>query len=1178
MIQNKNNISIKSLIDKIPGRDTGIDCAGLSGSEKGYLVSRLYDKLKSPIVVVVASQNEAGKFVDDLDFFFSDIKPPVILFPSYNILPFKDIAYHNQTAALRISTLYRLIHYDIPPIVVTTPSALLQKIIPKKELGDFVELVMAGEECDRDLLMENLIAGGYTRSVIVEEPGDFCVRGGILDLFSPGYDDPVRIEWFGDTVDSLRFFSAASQRKLREIPEAVILPAREVILKKVSLKNLFRRIREQAAFLNIPATVAKDIIDKISSEGLFQGIESLASIIYTELGTFFDYVPEKALFVLSDPGELEKSAEEFRELVSKNYLEASGEQKFCVAPEKIYLEWVEAREFIMNNNPVNLSMLPVSDFEPDQDEEKRPVVIKLERWDFEIKNNIYMRSELKDCQEKDNLLLPLADWIKDNQSEGNAVFIVCSTKLQSDRLTALISPYGLQPDIIDKLPEIKNSRGSFYICIGSLSSGFTWSFESLAIITEDEIFGPKRHKRKKVKPSVKTKLLEFADLKTDDLVVHIEHGIGRYKGLVKLKMPGTTSDFLLLEYKDDDKLYLPVDRMGMVDKYMGVEGIKPLLDKMGGKSWDRVKKKVKKSVEKIAGELLKIYSERKIKKGYAFSGADSNFREFEAGFAFEETDDQSQAIEDVLNDMEQPLPMDRLVCGDVGYGKTEVALRASFKAVCDGKQTAILVPTTVLAEQHFNTFSDRFKDYPVRVECLNRFRSQKKQHEIVEGLKSGKVDIVIGTHRLVQKDVSFKDLGLFVLDEEQRFGVKHKERLKKLRKTVDVLALTATPIPRTLHMSLMGVRDISIISTPPEERRGIITYICKFDFRVIADAIRKELKRGGQIFFVHNNIHSIWAISKKIKEAVPEVRLDVAHGRLPKNDLEKVMLRFMKKEIDLLVCTTIVESGLDIPSANTMLVSRADKFGLAQMYQLRGRVGRSDEQAYAYLFIPDESVLPVNAQKRLKILMEHSDLGSGFQIAMNDLKLRGGGTILGASQSGHIAAVGYDMFLQLMEKSMSELKGETFVEDLDPEINVNISCYIPESYIQDIDLRLSIYRRLARMDNIGEISEFRNDMKDRFGKLPDEVNNLIVKIILKIMSVQAGVRRLDLAGENLVLNFSEAHQANPFGIIDMIDSGDNRYRFTPDHAFHASLLKGSALSPMVQTKNILKEIAQRVNG
>ncbi len=1173
MLQNRNNISISSLIDNIPGRTGKIDCAGFSGSEKAYLVARLYAQHSSPIVLVAATQKEAERLIDDLDFFFSS-KPPVIFFPAYNILPFKEIAYHNQTAALRISALYKLLSYDIPPIAVTTPGALLQKIIPKNILGDFAELIIAGEECDRDLLIEKLVAGGYTRSVIVEEPGDFCVRGGILDLFSPGYDDPLRVEWFGDTVDSLRFFSAANQRQLKEVPEAVVLPAREVILAKGSMQEIFRRIREQAASLNIPAASARDIIDKIRDEGLFQGIESFISTIYADLDTFFDYVPENALFILSEPDELKKSAEEFQELVAKNYLEISAEQRFCTAPETIYLKWTDAESFILKANPLNLSMLPVTDLTPELDEDRRSSL----RWDFEIQDNTFMRSELKNFQDKDNLFLPLADWIKDNKASGNTVFIACGTKSQSDRLIFLLEPYGLEPEIIDKLPVAEQMRASFYICIGSLSSGFRWPFESIAIITEDEIFGPKRRIRKKVKPSIKTKLLEFADLKTDDLVVHSQQGIGRYKGLIKLSMAGTTADFLLIEYKDGDKLYLPVDRMGLVDKYMGVDGLNPVLDKMGGKSWDRIKKKVQKSVEKIAGELLKLYSRRKVKKGYAFSGADSYFREFEAGFAFEETEDQLQAIEDVLNDMEQPSPMDRLVCGDVGYGKTEVALRASFKAICDGKQVAVLVPTTVLAEQHFNTFSDRFKNYPVKIECLNRFRSQKKQHEIVEGLQSGNVDIVIGTHRLVQKDISFKELGLFVLDEEQRFGVKHKERLKKLRNTVDVLALTATPIPRTLHMSLMGVRDISVISTPPEERRGIITYICKFDFKVIADAVRNELKRGGQIFFIHNNIHTIWAVSKKLKEAVPEVRLDVAHGRLPKNDLEQVMLRFMKREIDMLVCTTIVESGLDIPSANTILVSRADKFGLAQMYQLRGRVGRSDEQAYAYLFIPDESILPVKAQKRLKILMEHSDLGSGFQIAMNDLKLRGGGTILGASQSGHIAAVGYDMFLQLMEKSMSELKGEVFLEELDPEINVSLACYIPESCIPDIDLRLSVYRRLSKLHDIGEVAEFRKEFKDRFGRLPEEVTNLLIKVILKIMSVRAGVRRLDLNNENLVLNFSEVHQANPFAVIDMIDSQDKRYRFTPDHALNVRLLKSSKQSPMVQTKNILKEIAQRVNG
>jgi transcription-repair coupling factor (superfamily II helicase) len=528
--------------------------------------------------------------------------------------------------------------------------------------------------------------------------------------------------------------------------------------------------------------------------------------------------------------------------------------------------------------------------------------------------------------------------------------------------------------------------------------------------------------------------------------------------------------------------------------------------------------------------------------------------------------------------MKAQISMDRLVCGDVGYGKTEVALRASLMAVNDGKQVAVLVPTTVLAEQHFATFSERFQRYPVNIACLSRFRSLKEQRKIINELKTGKTDIVIGTHRLIQKDVMFKDLGLLILDEEQRFGVKHKEKLKKIRRSVDVLALTATPIPRTLHMSLMGVRDISIISTPPEHRKSIITYITEFDDAVISDAIQKELGRKGQIFFVHNNIHTISAMADHLQRLVPDVRLDVAHGRLNEEELEVVMLRFMNNEIDLLVCTTIIESGLDIPSANTILINRADRFGLAQIYQLRGRVGRLDEQAYAYLFIPKESTLGKDAQKRLKVLMEHSDLGSGFQIAMSDLKIRGGGTILGASQSGHIAAVGYDMFLKLMENSMAELKGEKVQESLEPEININMPASIPESYIADIDQRLSAYRRLAKMTELNEIADFKAELMDRFGDLNTETENLLLKIMLRVLAIKAGVNRVDLKGRQLLLSFSQAHQKNPSGIVDMILSEQDRFEITPDHILKVKLKKGNISFLISQTKNILKEIMQRVNS
>ena len=1179
MSLNQEKISLQSLIDLIPGRNSGIDCIGLSGSDRAYLTSRLYIKHRMPIFVIVPSPKDGEIFLEDLRFFTKRLTPPIIYFPPYNILPFTQLSYHSETAAERISTLYRIIVNEVPPIVVTTVGALLQKLIPKQEICNYAELIMVGEEIDRDILIEKLISGGYVRSMIVEEPGDFCIRGGILDVFSPLYSDPLRIELFGDTIDSLRFFSAASQRKTKSIQEAVILPAREAILKKECMAQIINHVREQASSLDIPVTKVRDLVDRIKQEGIFPGIESLISMIYPRLDTFFDYLPDNALFILLEPKDLEKAAEESWEQASKNFVTARNKSRLCVEPDMLYLKWSKGEEILTQKKPLTAKMLPVSKRIPHTNQDKNHPFLQC---DFSVKENTSMREELKSRRGKENLLLPLADWINNKNSSGYTTVLVCSAGSQAERLKSLLVPYGIQLKIIDGFPDVKRGfkrgKGITYLCLGRVSKGFVWQAESLAVITEDEIFGSKHRRRiSRQKQKIQTELLSFADLKKGDLVVHIEHGIGQYEGLVKLKLCGASNDFLLIVYKDGDKLYLPVDRMSMVNKYMGVDGITPVLDKMGGKSWDRVKKKVKKSVEKMAGELLKLYAERNFKKGYVYGKTDSCFQDFEAGFSYEETADQLRAIDDVVHDMQEPTPMDRLVCGDVGYGKTEVALRASYVAVNEGKQVAILVPTTVLAQQHFATFSGRFESYPVNIACLSRFCSKKEQHTIINGLKTGKIDIVIGTHRLLQKDVDFKDIGLLVLDEEQRFGVKHKEKLKKIRSTVDVLALTATPIPRTLHMSLMGVRDISIISTPPEHRQAIITYISEFDDTVISEAIRKELKRGGQIFFVHNNIHSIWAIAKYLQKLVPEVSLDVAHGRLNEDELEMVMLRFMNKEIDMLVCTTIIESGLDIPSANTIFVNRADRFGLAQMYQLRGRVGRADEQAYAYLFIPNESVLGKDAQKRLKVLMEHSDLGSGFQIAMSDLKIRGGGTILGASQSGHIAAVGYDMFLKLMEKSVAELKGEPVQEDLEPEINLAISAFIPESYIPDIDQRLSAYRRLAKMTELKEIADFKNELIDRFGALPVEAGNLLLKIMLKVLSIRAGVRRLDLTGQQLLLYFSQIHQKRPFAIVDMIVSRSKRFEFTPDHALKAKLSKGSTSGLLIQAKNILKEIGQRVN-
>ncbi len=1083
MTQNQEKFSFHSLVNLIYQKNQSVEIIGLHDADKAYLISKLYATEKRPILMIAPSEKAAEAYIRNLDFFMKH--KMICLFPCSEPTVLNFLTSYHEASAQRIRTLYE-ITTEASPIIVSCAKALCKKVIPKQELIAYAELILEGEEIHRESLLEKLTLGGYTHTAIVEAPGDFCIRGGILDIFSPLYPDPIRIEFFGDTAESLRFFSAATQRKLKNIREAVILPVK----------------------------------DQIGSAG-----------------TLFDYLPDQALIIMDNPGESESSLE----------------------PE----QWTELKQAAEQKQTVSFKTISVSE---------TPAL------HLSVQDNSTISLEIRTYPDKEARLSPLADWIRDKQTSGFTPVMVCSTSVQAERTAALLKLYGIQSVLSESFSDIRLGKNVFHICKGQLCSGFVWADESLAIITEDEVFGKKQHRKKQPvsQDRIKAELLSLEDLKTGDLIVHSEHGIGRYQGLEKISIEGIVNDFLLIVYRDEDKLYVPVDRMSMVQKYMGVDESLPMLDKMGGKTWGKVREKVKKSVEKIAGELLKLYAERKIVTGHAFSAPDNYFRDFEAGFPYEETEDQLKTIEAVLDDMRSETPMDRLVCGDVGYGKTEIALRAAFIAVSDSKQAAVLVPTTILAEQHFETFSSRFHGYPVKIACLNRFRSSKEQKEIIKGLETGNIDIVIGTHRLLQKDVNFKDLGLIVIDEEHRFGVKHKEKLKKLRSSVDVLALTATPIPRTLHLSLSGIRDISLITTPPEDRKAIITYICQFNKALISDAIRKELARKGQIFFVHNNIRTIGHVAMMLQNLVPELRMDIAHGQLGEDELEKVMHRFVRHEIDLLLCTTIIESGLDIPAANTMMINRADRFGLAQIYQLRGRVGRGDEQAYSYLFIPNENALTKDAQKRLKVLMEHSDLGAGFQIAMNDLKIRGGGTILGASQSGHIAAVGYDMFLQLMENAIAEYKGEEVRTSLEPEINMQMSALIPESYIPDIDQRLGAYRRLTKMTDLKEISDFKDELTDRFGDLPEEAVNLLMKIMLRVMCIKAGVKRLDLVGQQLSLRFSDAHQKNPMGIVKMVTENPTKFEFSPDQVLKTRVLKTNSKA-LVEIKGILKEMIHHVN-
>ena len=1171
MIQNQAINSLEALANQIPRRASQIECLGLNGADRALLIARLYEQLHVPIFVVAPSIKAAETLLTDLRFFKRTRGVPLFLFPSYNILPFKLMAYHNETAARRIRALYQLLESPTPPIIVAAAETLLQRVVPKQEIINYAELLMTGEEIDRERLIEKLIAGGYTHAAIVEEPGDFCVRGGILDIYCPLYRDPMRIEFFGDVAESIRFFSAASQRTIQSLSEAVILPAREMILHKALLPLTINRIRSRAAELEIPLTEIRTIVDSIKGGHRFAGVENLISLVYAELDTVFDFLPDDALVISTSDEDLTEAVKAQENHIAKNYESAYLAKNLCVEPASLYLSGSQIRTLIAQRKPLVFRTLEIhASHLPNEAGDLRFRAV--------AEDNSDIRLQLKNYREKENLLKPLADWLIANRRKELTLVLVCRTDTQAQRLKSLLIPYGFQFKTAHSFENVKIEPGTVWLCLGQVSAGFVWPAESLALITEAEIFGLRTHRKKPLRPRRPSELLDLQDLKKGDLMVHVEHGIGRYAGLVKLRIDGLANDFLELVYKDGDKLYLPVDRMNNIQQYMGVEGVEPVIDKMGGTSWKRIKARVKRSAEKIAGELLKLYATRKIEKGFAFSSVDNYFRDFEAGFEYEETADQVNAIENVLEDMYRSTPMDRLVCGDVGYGKTEVALRASFLATYNGKQVAVLVPTTILAEQHYATFCKRYERYPINIACLSRFRPVSEQKQILTDLKDGKLDIVIGTHRLLQKDIAFKDLGLLVLDEEQRFGVRHKEKLKKLKHNVDVLALTATPIPRTLHMSLMGIRDISVISTPPEFRQSIITTVSEFDEELIKEAIRREFQRNGQIFFVHNNIQSIRRMARKLQQLVPEARLDIAHGRMGENELEQVMYRFFNKEFDVLVCTTIIESGLDVSSANTIIVNRADRFGLAQIYQLRGRVGRSDEQAYAVLIIPPESILTSDARKRLKVLMEHSDLGSGFQIAMNDLKIRGGGTILGASQSGHIAAVGYDMFLKLMETAIAELKGQTPIEPLDPEINVNLSAFLSESYIPDIDQRMAAYRRLARLSELQELTDFKDELTDRYGKLPVEANNLLFKICLKILSKKAAVAKLDLSQRQMHLQFSPVHLRNTQGLVELIQSAPRRYELTPGQGLKVTLANDPVTSYTTHAKNILKEVVRRVRN
>jgi transcription-repair coupling factor (superfamily II helicase) len=1116
-----------------------VNIIGLRGSAPAFHLGRTARLGQRPILCLTPSETAAQHLVQDLAL-FSDT--PVLYFPGQEIPPYTPLSPDSRTVAERLATLFQVHSADKPFILVMSIEALLRKVLPRASLAKLAELVMRGEETDLDGLIASLAACGYDAAALVQSVGEFSLRGGILDIFPTGFEMPVRLDFCGDTVESIRKFDPISQRSVEDLEEIVLLPVSEILYPAAEqeLRQVVARFQAAAEELAWDSERVRVMEDCLQHRRRFPGVEFLLPLFH-ETSTVLDYLPADTILFFSSPTAIAESLALCRERIAANFAEASAARLPVLPPEQIFLpeeEWQERLARFQQGRFYDFAHPDMAEGEP---------------LEIACGNHVLLKQQLA-LQRKDQGMMPeLARQLQTWLEAGEAVFFACRTRRHAEHMAELLHQYDL-PVAISGAPveEAISAEREIILVDSPLAAGFDLPEARLHWVSESELFGELRLGTGKKKGVQRSRpAVSFAELKVGDIVVHTAHGLGRYEGLINIVLGGIANDFFQLVYRDGDKLYVPVDQLKVISKYQGLTETEPKLDKLGGKLWQTRREKVKEEVWKVAQDLLGLYARRAMVEGHAFSPPDELYHEMEESFPYDETAGQLKAINEVLDDLTAPRPMDRLVCGDVGYGKTEVAIRAAFKVVADNFQVAILVPTTVLAEQHAATFRERLQGFPVRVESLTRFRSPAEQKQIIQELGQGRVDIVVGTHRLLSQDVVFKRLGLLIIDEEHRFGVSHKEKLKKLKSQVDVLTLTATPIPRTLQLSLLSIRDLSVISSPPEFRRPVKTFVARDDELVIKEAVVKELQRGGQVFLVHNRVHSIQEMASRVQKLVPEARLAVAHGQMPGKALEEIMVRFVKREIDVLVCTTIIESGLDIPNANTIVITRADRLGLAEIYQLRGRVGRGREQAYAYLLVPSLDGLSKDAQQRLRALMDYNELGGGFKLAMSDLQIRGGGNILGISQSGNIAAVGYDLYLELLQQTVLDLKRkgaavEQPPEQIEPEINLKISAFLPERYISSTEQRYIAYRRLTNAEQVEELLDLQDEFTDRYGPLPQEAFNLFEVLALKTLLRRWWISKLEQGPANLVFSFHEKTPVTPEKIMRLLEKYKNRARFTPE--------------------------------
>jgi len=1104
------------IIDNIRRGEHHISINGPSESQRAHISYAICSYLNSKGILITYNDLQARKIYEDLTYFFDK---DVILFSSKEIMLHDVEAKSYDAIYERIAALDRILKCDYKFIVISA-EAICQKLIDK-ELFEASRLSFdQNSRIDLTFLIQKLISIGYERVTTVEGKGQFAVRGGIIDIFPVNSESAYRIELFDDEIDSIRTFDVLSQRSVEKAESIEILPAREILYNRSELDEIISRIQkdldEQKAKINkkdqqdyikkLDEKISHDI-EKFKEHFYFPGMDKYIPYIVQNPALVTDYISEEDVIVFFDePKRFQQRIENIlneNTEICKSLLEKGQILPGCF---DIYFEFDYIWRSLYKRKSIYFSTIMVDE------------VLLSESKKFSIASKL-----LNSYQGNFDLMVEDIKYWKKNDFR---VLVLAGTRSKGEMLEETLKSKEIEAVYID---EVKESvlPGQVIITHGSLNKGFEYPEAKFVVVSGKELFGQDRKiKRQAVKKNKGKKINVFTDLNIGDFVVHQFHGIGKYIGIEQLTVENVKKDYLKIQYQDGAYLYVPTSQLDLIQKYIGSEGKNPKLNKLGGTDWIKTKAKTKESIMELAGELIKLYALRESLKGHAF-GKDTVWqKQFEEQFPYQETEDQLRCIEEIKRDMESDKPMDRLLCGDVGYGKTEVAIRAIFKAVMDGKQVAYLVPTTVLAQQHYNNFKERMKDFPVKIEMVSRFRTPAEQKRILKDVKAGLVDVLIGTHRLLQKDVAFKDLGLLVIDEEQRFGVMHKEKLKNLRANIDVLTLTATPIPRTLHMSLVGIKDISTIEDPPEERYPVQTYVMEYNDEVIKEAINREMARGGQVFYLYNRVRSINVKAAEIKNMVPDARIAVAHGQMNESELEDIMFRFINGEYDVLVCTVIIESGIDMPNVNTIIVEDSDKMGLAQLYQLRGRVGRSNRMAYAYITYKKDKVLSEIAEKRLQAIKEFTEFGSGFKIAMRDLQIRGAGNLLGAQQHGHIDSVGYDMYCRLLAEAISELKGQSVQEEVEVSIDVNVSAYIDNSYISLENEKIEMYKKIASIQDEQDVLDVEDELIDRYGNIPAPVSNLIKIAHIKALALKCGFSSVQEKNGSIIFQFIDSKHAN----------------------------------------------------